>query len=88
MFSLATKSDQALQMFTFQCSGVPAWYDRDLSSTDNALTIMGSNEHVFNTKELMGVRVLQDDCKVSICLFEMLDEYPSCVVGTRGEFSG
>ena len=62
--SLATRSDQATQLFIFHCSGVPAWYDRELSTTEHALTLLGSNEHVFRTEELSGVSVLHDECKV------------------------
>ena len=64
MTPLATNSDQAVQLFTFHCTGVPAWYDQELSSLDNALKLMGSNEHVFRTEELSGVSVLYDECRV------------------------
>lgn len=66
------KSDVATQTFLFNCDGVAAWFDQSLSGTQNALTLLGLNEHVFETAGLDGLTVLQDGCKVFLSVIEML----------------
>lgn len=58
------KSDVATQRFVFHCAGMTAWYDLTAHGTDNAIALLGLNEHMFETASLDGLTVLQDGCKV------------------------
>lgn len=64
--ALASKSDIATQSFVFNCEGLAAWYDQSVQNTGNAIDLLGSNEHLFETAELRGLTVVQDGCKVKI----------------------
>lgn len=66
MTSLALTSDIAWQTLVVYCDGIVAWFDEDSQSTEAAITLLGLNEHVFDTANLNDVRVLQDGCKVRI----------------------
>lgn len=61
--AMAMRSSHASQTFIFSCDGSVAWFDHATRSTESALSLMGINEHLFDTKSIDGIKVLRDDCQ-------------------------
>jgi len=55
-------SEEAVQRFTYYCSGSVAWHDASADSFAAAITLIGSNDYEFNTAKLNQRQITHDGC--------------------------
>jgi len=60
---LRLNSNFVTQRFTYFCTNSAAWYDQKSRGFEHALTLMGSADHEFETRDLSGDEVPFDGCK-------------------------
>jgi len=54
---------EATQTFTYLCSGSVAWFDVDTNDLTNAISLIGANDHVFDTENFNERQVIHDGCQ-------------------------
>ena len=76
---------EATQTFTYLCSGSVAWFDVDTNDLTNAISLIGANDHVFDTENFNERQVIHDGCQVGTSLEKLFCNYwvlhDGCQVG-------
>lgn len=60
---------RAKQNVTFHCQNSVAWRDDVNGNFENAVVMMGANEHEFKPQKFDPKNVVKDECRVCINLY-------------------